>query len=102
MCKVRHLNTIQRVVTVTVNTDTLCSVANYCVHVLYITVILLLLFHYNVIVNCSDIDCIFMYVAGIISMNYDDNESSATHPHMCSHWVLTLSLANRCKFTTNL
>ena len=30
-----------------------------------------------------------MYVASIISMNYDDNESSATHLHMCSHWVLT-------------
>ena len=34
------------------------------------------------IANCSDIDCIFMYVAGIISMNYDDNESSATHLHV--------------------
>ena len=68
--------------------DILCSVANCCVHVLYISVILLLLFHYSVIVNCSDIDCIFMYVAGIISMNYDDNGSSATHLHMCSHWVL--------------
>ena len=47
------------------------------------------------IVNCSDIDCIFVYVAGIISMNYDDNESSATHPHMCSHWVLINPFAGK-------
>ena len=58
---------------------------------LYIIIILLLLlFHHNVIINRSDIDCIFMYVASGISINYDENESSATHLRMWSHWVLVL------------
>ena len=40
-------------------------------------------------------------VESIFTNNYDNNELY-NNLHMCSHWVLTLSLPNRCKFTTKL
>ena len=55
-------------------------------------------------VTSNGIDCSFMYVASLYYNlnNNDDNESSAAPLHMCSHWVLTLSVTNCCKFTTIL
>ena len=63
-----------------------------------------LLFHYDVTVTCNGIDCSFMYVTSVYYNlnNNDDNESSAAPLHICSRWVLTLSVTNCCEFTTIL